>query len=237
MITSYVAIDLETTGLNAKLDKIIEIAAVKVIYGKICGQKSYLINPGIRIPQNVVELTGITDKMVENQPYIDAVADEIIDFIGDLPLLGHKIIFDYSFLKKMAVNHKRTFEKKGIDTLMMARILLPKEMSKRLEALCQYYNIETTSHRAMSDVLSTIELYGILCKEFEGAQCLDCMKELVYTAKKDEPIRKRQIEYLNKLITYHKIEMDASIEKMTRSEASRLTDRIIANYGRIPDGQ
>lgn len=106
MIKEYVAIDLETTGLSAKEDKIIEIGAIKVVDGKEQEIFETFINPGRSISEYITNVTGINDAMVENAPYIDTQIGDLVDFVGNLPLLGHNLIFDYSFIKRAAVNKK-----------------------------------------------------------------------------------------------------------------------------------
>ena len=101
---SYVAIDLETTGLNPKIDKIIEIGAVRVVDGVAVQEKSTLVNPHLELSERIQELTGIQDSMLQDAPGIQEVIGEYIDFCQELPLLGHKILFDFSFLKRAAVD-------------------------------------------------------------------------------------------------------------------------------------
>ena len=114
---SYVAIDLETTGLDPKHDKIIEIGAVLVIDGEIKETFSTFVNPRRELDGRIRELTGITGEMTAGAPDIGDVIGRVVEFCRDLPLLGHHIIFDYSFLKRAAVNKGLVFEKSGIDTL------------------------------------------------------------------------------------------------------------------------
>ena len=140
-MNSYVSIDLETTGLNPGRDKIIEIGAVKVLDGERAGTFSSLVNPGRKLEPGITELTGIREEDLRDAPYIEDVLEGVLDFLGDLPLLGHSILFDYSFLKKAAVNAKKTFEKQAVDTLKIARKYLPELESRSLEYLCRYYHI------------------------------------------------------------------------------------------------
>ena len=93
MINTYIVIDLETTGLSAKLDKIIEIGAVKFVEGKEQEVFSSYINPGVKLPERIVELTGITDADVQDAPYIEEVLDELEAFLGGEILLGHNLLF------------------------------------------------------------------------------------------------------------------------------------------------
>ena len=124
-IKNYTVIDLEMTGLSAKNDKIIEIGAARVRGGEIVDTISILVNPKQHIPQRVQELTGITDSDVENAADMDEAVDNLLNFIGDDIILGQNVTFDYSFLKKAAVNNNLVFPSAGIDTLKMARRILP----------------------------------------------------------------------------------------------------------------
>lgn len=235
MINSYVCIDLETTGLNPKLDKIIEIGAVKVIDGQKVAIFSTFVNPGRKLEERIIQLTGITQKQVDMAPEIEQVLPELIAFLEDLPLLGHRILFDYSFLKKAAVNQKYAFEKVGIDTLRIARVFLPQLEHRTLEYLCKYYEIPHTAHRAIGDAEATCQLYHILVEKYytQDGRIFE-PQPLIYSVKKETPATKPQKERLCRLIEQHNLMVDYDIEKLTRSEASRYTDLILAKYGRQP---
>ncbi len=160
---SYAAIDLETTGLDPKRDKIIEVGVCLVEQGKVRRELSLLINPHREISERVELLTGITGRMVEHAPGIEEVIGEIAAFVGELPLLGHHVIFDYSFLKHAAVNAGLSFEKNGIDTLTLCRSFMPPEEKKNLAAACAWFRIpQETAHRALSDAKAAHFLYQSL---------------------------------------------------------------------------
>ena len=125
MTDSYVALDVETTGLDPKRDKIIEIGMVKVRSGKIAAQFESFVNPGRPLTERIIELTGIRNEQLSDARDIGEIMPEVLRFIGDDILVGHRILFDYSFIKKAAVNHRYTFEKTGIDTLKLAKTFLP----------------------------------------------------------------------------------------------------------------
>lgn len=232
-IESYVALDLETTGINPSLDKIIELGMAKVIEGKEVATYKTLINPDIPISARITEITGITDSMVYNKPVISEIIKHILDFIGDLPLLGHNIIFDYSFLKKAAVNSNYTFEKQGIDTLKIARRLLPEVPHKNLEYLCDYFKLDKgSSHRAFDDAKSAIELYHKLYEIKPDDEGFYTTTPLVFHIKKDVPITEAQKRYLAALLDKHQLSIEENIEKLTKSMASRMIDKIISEYGK-----
>ena len=102
-MTSIVALDIETTGLDAQTDAIIEIGAVRFNGKRIEGEWTSLINPGRKIPPFITQLTGITDQMILEAPPIRAVIAELRDFVGELPILGHNIGFDLSFLRRHGI--------------------------------------------------------------------------------------------------------------------------------------
>lgn len=235
MTDSYIALDLETTGLSPTEDRILEIGAVKVKNGKIQDTYEALLNPGIPISPRIQELTGITDEMAAGGRETDAAVTELVEFCEELPLLGHNILFDYSFVKNNAVNFGLKFEKAGIDTLKIARALLPDVEHKSLTSLCCHFCIShERAHRAVDDACAAMELYKRLIREFpESPEELFVPKQLVYKAKKQSPATPAQKGYLNDLIKYHKIALDVSADTLTKSEASKLIDKIISTYGRI----
>lgn len=233
MINTYISIDLETTGLNPKLDKIIEIGAVKVVEGQVVDTFSTFVNPGRKLEERIVELTGITDEQLNCAPDIEEVFPKLEEFLEDFPFVGHSILFDFSFLKKAAVNLNRPFEKNAIDTLKIARKYLAQLEHRNLDFLCEYYQIPHHAHRALQDAEATGILYQKLAREFfSEEEALFQLAPLSFTVKKDTPATKAQKERLYRLLAQHKIEWDQDVEKLTRSEASRFTDKILAKYGR-----
>ena len=238
MTDSYVCIDLETTGLDPKRDKIIEVGAVKVEQGKITGEWQTLVNPGRKLEERIVELTGIQDDELAGARTISEVLPDLFAFWEERTLLGHSVLFDYSFLKKAAVNERLSFERQGIDTLKIARKYLQNLESRALGALSKHYGILHSAHRALEDARATTALYRKLWDEFyeredqEGEKSLFRPRPLVYKAKRDTPLTPAQKEQLYKLLDRHKLVIDYEIESLTRSEASRRIDRILAEYGR-----
>ena len=172
MEQSYVAVDLETTGLEAKRDKIIEIGAIHVVNGREIAAFHSMVNPHRRLKEQITELTGITDDMVENAPDIGDIIEEFAEFCGQAPLLGHRIMFDYSFLKRAAVNHGVPFEKNGIDTLKLCRHFLPEDQPKNLSAACEFFGIRRKkAHRALEDARDAHYLYQRLAEWLLTKDC------------------------------------------------------------------
>lgn len=242
MTTSYICVDLETTGLDPKRDDIIEIGAVKVVEGCVEDTFQTLLNPGRILEERITELTGIHDEQLATAPVMEEVLPAFLEFAGEDVLLGHSVLFDYSFLKKAAVNQKRKFERRGIDTLKIARKYLPELESRSLGYLCGYFGIAHHAHRALDDAQATVKLYDRLVELFSEKEQEACEqtpdkslfipKPLLYQVKRDTPITIPQREQLYKLIDKHKLMVDYEVEKLTRSEASRQISRILAEYGR-----
>ena len=127
------------------------------------------------------------------------------------------------------------FEKQGVDTLKLARSLLPDLESRSLQSLRWYYQIpQEEAHRALEDARTTFRLYERLKNEFlEGREELFAPKDLVYKVKRQGPITPAQKRYLQDLIKYHRINLDVEPDSLTKNQASRLIDSILGTHGRI----
>jgi len=233
---TYTVVDIETTGLDIKKEKITEIGAYKIENGKLVDRFEMLVNPGRLLEKRIVELTGITDEELLKAPYIGEVIEKFVAFETTGVLVGHSILFDYSFLKKAAVNNGFSFEKQGIDTLAISRKYLQDLESRSLPFLCKHFEISHQPHRALSDVEATWELLKRLERDFLNEESKDYFspKPLHFNVKKESPIQKKQIEQLNRYIDYYKLEDTYDLNSLTKNEASRYIDCLISQYGRIP---
>ena len=226
---SYIAIDLETTGLNPKTERIIEIGAARVEDGIVVQTYSTFVNPERELDAR------ICDDDLKDAPVLDAVLPDLLAFCGELPLLGHHVIFDFSFLKRAAVNRKYTFEHAGLDTLKICRHFMPEEEKKNLAAACRYFAVDPgESHRALSDALAAHHLYQELKNRyFLEVPEVFAPQPLIYKVKREQPASKKQKEVLRELLKYHRINLSAQIDSLSKNEISRLTDQIIAQHGRM----
>mgnify|MGYP001041882384 CR=1 FL=1 len=233
---SYIVVDLEMTGLHPKKDRILEIGAVRVEDGGITDMFHRMVNPHMRLSKDITDLTGITDEMVSGGCDCAEAVGEFLEFADGFALAGHNLIFDYAFLKQSAVNQGISLQKKGIDTLKLARKFLPEAEKKSLDYLCEYFGItREKEHRALEDAKATAQLLQILQERFyEKEPDAFSPKALQYKVKKQQPASKRQKRRLKELVEYHKIEMDLEIESLTRNEASRLTNKILQLSGQVP---
>ena len=121
MLKSYIAFDLETTGLDPEQNEIIEIGALKVRDGKVEERFMEFIRPCQPVSKTITDLTGITNEMVADAEDSKTVIPAFLEFCGNDVLVGHNIIFDYSFMKNQAAILGYGFEKQGVDTLRIAR--------------------------------------------------------------------------------------------------------------------
>jgi DNA polymerase-3 subunit alpha (Gram-positive type) len=231
---NYTALDLEMTGLSPKTDRIIEIGAWRVRDGKREASYGMLVNPHRSIPPKIRSLTGISDEMVSGGWEPDEAVAGLLEFIGEDLIVGQNVNFDYSFLKQWASNHRRPLELFACDTLKIARLLLPQEQPKNLEALCIYFHItRENAHRALDDARETAEVFEHLkAVAGEDADGIFTPKQLQYKAKRQTPATPHQLEQLKAYRTKHAITDQILWEELTRSEASRIMDRYYARYGR-----
>lgn len=229
MLKSYIAFDLETTGLNPQENEIIEIGALKVRNGKVTERFMEFIRPSAPLSSAITSLTGITDEMVADaRPRCSVIAD-FLDFCGEDVLIGHNVIFDYSFMKCSAAAENLPFEKSGIDTLKIAQKVHKDLPSKSLGSLCDYYQIENrAAHRAYHDALATAKLYQTLAHYFEETDPrLFRPVQLTYKIKKPQPATIKQLALLESLVRRTGAEVTWDPETLTKSEASKIIDRLL----------
>ena len=170
-VPDYVLYDLETTGISANYDEVIEISAVKVRGGKIIDEFSTLVNPGRTIPYGASAVNHIYDEMVSDAPEFEEVLPLFPAFIGNDILVGHNIAsFDMKFLyrdfeKYMGLILPNDF----VDTLRLAKIVFPDWKHRRLGDLANYYGISTVgAHRALTDCKMNQKVFELLGKELSG---------------------------------------------------------------------
>lgn len=156
----YVVFDLETTGFSPIKDKIIEIGAVKVEQGKITDRFSTFVNPRVPIPFQITQLTSITDQMVMDAPDIETVLPEFLEFIGDAVLVAHNASFDVGFIEQNCRYQDIVPDFTSVDTVAMARILLPTLSKFKLNVVANALHISLENHhRAVDDAEAAAEIF------------------------------------------------------------------------------
>ena len=156
--TKFVAIDVETTGLSPLYNELIEISAIKYEGAKKLDTFSTLIKPKKEVSRTITNLTGITNKMLEDAPTIEKVMPELIEFIGDNPIVAHNANFDYSFLQN---NSNKSFtNNKVIDTVAISRKMIPNLPNHKLNTVARYIGIQEEGyHRAEFDCECCAKIY------------------------------------------------------------------------------
>ena len=170
----YVVFDLETTGFRTPGDEIVEIAAVKCDkQGTILDTYEELVHPNCRIGLNAIQVHGITEAMVANSPTIDQVFPQFMNFIDNLPLVGHNIrTFDLRFLDTVCNQQGyQPIENPVFDTLPFARAQLGKGVPCGVEALIGRFGLESLpAHRALSDSLMENDVFLALRSMYKKKQ-------------------------------------------------------------------
>ena len=161
MPRTYVALDLETTGLNSEKDTIIEVGAVKYRDGQPVEEFDTLVNPGRPIPYEITLITGIRNEDVLGKPSFERIAVALERFVGSAAVVGHNIDFDLGFLRAKGL----FIENQGLDTWELASVLVPARPSYSLGSLAVHFGIPSPAqHRALNDAVVTGQLFEILCE-------------------------------------------------------------------------
>ncbi|MDY0277154.1 MAG: PolC-type DNA polymerase III [Acholeplasma sp.] len=158
---TYVVFDLETTGLSATNDLIIEIGAVKVRNLEIIDRYQTFVNPNVILSTFIKDLTNISDDDLKDARQIEEVLPEFLDFIGDAILVAHNANFDINFIKEKAENMGRNVSNLYIDTLNLARYFYNQELKRfNLKALSKFFKVELENHhRADDDAEATSKVW------------------------------------------------------------------------------
>lgn len=216
--SDYTIIDLETTGRNPNYDSIIEIGALKVRDNKIVDKFSSLVNPRIQLDEFIINLTGISDDMLSNSPYIENIIDDFYNFIECDILIGHNVHFDINFLYDSLYYDKNIIlDNDLVDTVRIARAIFPTLCSHNLTSISKELNIDIeNSHRSIDDCFTTF-------------QCLNSMRDL--SIKNDIDITnteyyKRKSKYYG--VKLHEIEPNCKVNKN-----SYFFDKIVVFTGKL----
>ena len=178
---TYCVLDLETTGLSFRTEKITEVGIMKVKNGEVIDEFSCFVNPEKPIPQKVVEVTNITDDMVKDAETIDKVFPKILEFVGDSILVAHNADFDIGFLKYNASQLGYELNNTYLDTLRLAKSLFPDFKKYKLGFIADKLGIVVeVAHRALDDVDTTVKVFNIMISMLKekGAKTWDDVDSL-----------------------------------------------------------
>ena len=204
---TYVVFDFETTGFNAGgADSIIEIGAVKIKNGEILERYDELINPGRPLPQKIIDVTNITDAMLEGKDNEENAVKRFIEWYGDLPMVAHNAKFDVSFLE---MAHKKynlgKFTNPVIDTLELSRTMDNTYARHSLSALVKRYEVpwdEEAHHRGDYDAEGTALVFHKMLKKLSNRN-IETMDQLDNLVSKDEIHKYGRAHHVNLLAINH----------------------------------
>ena len=233
----YVCIDTETTGLEYEFCDIIELAAARVVDGRITDTFSELVNPGYRLPDFITDLTGITNEMLSGAPKIGDVFPRFLDFCGDNIIVGHNVNFDVNFISYAAENLGKSFLNDYIDTLRIARKLFPEKEHHRLFEVAQYCGVDQPQqHRSGADVEMTVACFemmrAIALRDQSEADFIDSFKRHripVHFSMKDMQPRVCEFDDTHPFFG-KRIVFTGALSRMTRKDAAQL----VLDVGGIP---
>ena len=196
--------DIETTGFSPKKNKIIEIGAVKVVDGRITDKFSTFVNPDVPIPFDIEKLTGINDSMVLPYPKIDVILPQFLEFVGDAVLVAHNASFDVGFIGHFAEKLELPFDPTVLDTVAIARLLLPNLNRFKLDTVAKALNISLQNHhRAVDDAGATAEIFAAFVKMLRDRDVNDLNQLNALSTMDTDTIRK--------LPTHHVIILDCAV--------------------------
>ena len=193
----YVVFDLETTGLMKETDKIIEIGAVKIRNGEVVDKFSSFVNPNIKLDDEIVKITGITDDMLKDASYENAVLPRFCEFFGDAVLVAHNADFDVGFLRQWAKFNDVEINNTVVDTVELSKLLFPKLPKYKLDVVAKHLGVSLENHhRAVDDAVCTAEIF-VKCTELLKERNVFSLNDINILAGKDINVKK--------LKTYHAV--------------------------------
>ncbi|MCR5680828.1 MAG: PolC-type DNA polymerase III, partial [Clostridiales bacterium] len=193
----FAVFDLETTGLSAASNKITEIGAVILKNGEILDRFNTFVNPGVHIPENITELTGITDEMVADAPPIGEALKDFYAFIGNRMLVAHNASFDTGFIRTASEQNGMDFQNPYLDTVAMSRYMNPELKNHRLDTLAKHYRLgDFNHHRACDDAEMLARIFASMVERLKEDGIGDIARLNYVMAEKADPL---------KLKSYHQI--------------------------------
>ena len=166
--TEYCVLDIETTGLSYRTEKITEFGAIKIKNGEIIDTFECFVNPEKPIPYEVIKVTHITDDMVRDAETIDQVLPKFLEFIGDDVLVAHNANFDIGFIRHFAQLQGYKLNNTYIDTLSLSRDMFPDYKKHKLGIIAANLGIRVdVAHRALDDVKTLVKVFEVMIKNLK----------------------------------------------------------------------
>ncbi len=248
MDQTYVVFDTETTGFNAASgDQMIEIGAVKIKNGEIIDRFDELIDPKRPLSDKIIEITSITDKMLEGKRDEEAVLKDFLKWADDLPMVAHNAKFDISFMESGIKKYNLgKFNNTVVDTLELSRMLNPDEYKHNLSILTKRYNVEfleDAHHRADYDAEATAKVFHKMVKIFHG-RGIETTKQIVDSIDIESALRfsrpyhitiyaqnKEGLKNLFKIVSLANTKYLYKVPRIPKSEIIKLREGLILGSG------
>ncbi len=193
----FVVFDIETTGLSNETDRIIEIGAVKICNGVIVDKFNCFVDPMVKLPTKIIELTGIKDEDLVGAEKIDTVLPQFLEFVSDSMLVAHNASFDVGFIRSAALRVGIEVKNTVIDTVELSRALFPMLSKHKLNIVAEHLGVSLENHhRAVDDALATAEIF---------IKCIELLKENNVNDINGINIFASKSANIKKLKTYHAI--------------------------------
>ncbi|MBQ7836210.1 MAG: PolC-type DNA polymerase III [Clostridia bacterium] len=221
----FIVFDLETTGLNPHHCKITEIGAVKVKSGEVLEVFNTFVDPECPIPENIVELTGITDEMVKGAPKIKEALESFFEFTGNRLLIAHNAGFDTGFIKAAADLCEMPFENPYLDTVSMSRYVNPELKKHKLDILAKYFDLgEFNHHRASDDSEMLAQIFFRMLDKLRDEGITDFEQMTRAMSEKADPL---------KLRPYHQIIIAKDLVGL-KNLYKLISDSYLTYYKKVP---
>ena len=187
--TEFVAFDIETTGLNARSDRMTEIGAAIFSGGEVKSEFNTFVNPQMPIPANITELTGIRDADVSGAPLEDEALRRFLEYAGDRPLIAHNAHFDVGFMMAAAARHNIRFTPVFLDTLALSQALLPELKKFKLDIVSNHLGLpKFNHHRASDDAMVVARMMGkfLPMLQQQGAKTVDDIETVYHSLRRTD---------------------------------------------------
>jgi len=196
----FIVFDIETTGLSPNTCGITQIGAVLYKDGKVVEEFETYVNPAMPIPQNITELTGITDDMVKDAPSEAEAVKAFLDFAAGRMLVAHNAPFDVSFIRRVAQQEGFTFENPYLDTVSLSRYLNTELKRHKLDVLAEYFDLgEFDHHRATDDTKMLSAILGCMIEKLKK-QGVYTVSEMLEAMGSSDPKKAKDVFHISILV-------------------------------------
>lgn len=230
----FIALDIETTGLDNEKDEIIEIAALRFSKGQVADKFQSFVKPSRQVPKFIQHLTRISADDLREAPSLDTVLKQLGDFVQEKTIVGHNIGFDLGFINRQLINKNLSpLQNTTWDTLELSRIYLPYTLDHSLNSVCNFMDIELTdAHRADADATATGELMLALAAHIANHYSLLTNARL-YQLCKQAQIEHLIGDFLYKLVEWQRKNLGAAKLSPPPNDRVNVVEHVVENNKKV----